>query len=49
MTGAAPAVAGSDTITVIGGFDAMRIFPATVRRRQGRDPEDIAMVLGGTR
>jgi hypothetical protein len=49
MTDAAPAVAGSDTITAIEGFDAMRIFRATVWRRQGRDPEDIAMVLGRTR
>jgi hypothetical protein len=49
MADATPALAGSDTITVIEGFDAMRIFLAAVWRRYGRDPEDIAIVLGGTR
>jgi hypothetical protein len=39
----------SDTITVIEGFGAMRIFLATVWRRQGNLPEDIAFVLGGSR
>jgi hypothetical protein len=43
------ALTASDTITVIEGFDAMRIFLATVWRRHGRDPEDIAFVLGGAK
>jgi hypothetical protein len=38
----------SDTITVIEGFDAMRVFLATVWRRHGRTPEDIAFVIGGS-
>ena len=36
----------SDTITVIEGFDAMRIFLATVWRRHGAAPDDIAFVVG---
>jgi hypothetical protein len=39
----------SDTITVIEGFDAMRIFLATVCQRQGKASEDIALILGGAR
>jgi hypothetical protein len=44
-----PALTASDTITVIEGFDAMRIFLEMVWRRLGRDPQDIAFVLGGAR
>jgi hypothetical protein len=44
-----PALTASDTITVIEGFDAMRIFLAMVWRRLGRDPQEIAFVLGGAR
>ncbi len=43
------ALTASDTITVIEGFDAMRIFLAMVWRRLGRDPEDIAFVLGAAK
>jgi hypothetical protein len=43
------ALTASDTITVIEGFDAMRIFLAMVWRRLGWDPEDIAFVLGGAK
>lgn len=43
------ALTPSDTITVIEGFDAMRISPAMVWRRLARDPEDIAFVLGGAK
>jgi hypothetical protein len=49
MTDAPPGLTESDTITVIEGFDAVRIFLATVWRRHGRDPEDIAIVLGGAK
>lgn len=38
----------SDTITLIEGFDAMRLFLETVWRRHGRTPEEIAFVLGGS-
>lgn len=43
------ALTASDTITVIEGFDAMRNFLALVWRRLGREPEDIALVLGGAK
>ena len=49
MTETAAGPTASDTITVIEGFVAMRIFLATVWRRQGKPPEDIAFVLGGSR
>jgi hypothetical protein len=49
MTETAAGPTASDTITVIEGFAAMRIFLATVWRRQGKPPEDIAFVLGGSR
>src|ERR1700731_2839791 len=39
----------SDTITVIEGFDAMRIFLATVWQRQGKASEDLALILGAAR
>ena len=39
----------TDKITVLEGFDAMRIFLETIWQRQGRSPEDIAFVLGGSR
>jgi hypothetical protein len=39
----------SDTITVIEGFDAMRVFLATVWQRQGKASKDIALILGGSR
>ena len=39
----------SDSITVIEAFDAMRIFLATVWRRQGETSEDMALIVGGAR
>ena len=39
----------TDTMTVLEGFDAMRIFLETVWLRQGKDAEEIAFVLGGSR
>jgi hypothetical protein len=44
-----PALTASDNITVLEGFDAMRLFLAMVWRRLGREPQDIAFVLGGAR
>jgi hypothetical protein len=35
-----------DTITVIEGYDAMRIFLETVWRRHGKSVEEIAFLLG---
>ena len=49
MTETAPEPKPSDTMTVIEGFDAMRIFLATVWQRQGRATADIASILGGAR
>jgi hypothetical protein len=49
MTDATTGLTAADTITVIEGFDALRVFLATVWRRHGKDPEDIAFVLGGAR
>ena len=37
----------TDTITVIEGYDAMRVFLETVWRRHGKPVEEIAFVLGG--
>lgn len=39
----------TDMLTVREGFDAMRLFLETVWLRQGRTPEDIAFLLGGSR
>jgi hypothetical protein len=39
----------TDKITVLEGFDAMRAFLETIWQRQGKAPEDIAFVLGGSR
>jgi hypothetical protein len=39
----------SDTITVIEGFDAMRVFLKTVWQRQGKAADDIASILGRSR
>jgi hypothetical protein len=49
MSETTPEPKPSDTITVIEGFDAMRIFLATVWQRQGKASEDIALILGGAR
>jgi hypothetical protein len=37
----------SDTITVVEGYDAMRIFLETVWRRHGKTDEEIEVLLGG--
>jgi hypothetical protein len=39
----------TDAITVLEGFDAVRIFLETLWRRQGKDAAEIAFVLGATR
>jgi hypothetical protein len=39
----------TDTITVLEGFDAMRVFLETVWERQGKASEDIAFVIGGSK
>jgi hypothetical protein len=49
MTDTIAAPTASDTITVIEGFDAMRVFLMTVCRRHGKTPQDIAFVLGGSK
>jgi hypothetical protein len=37
----------TDTITVADGYDAMRIFLETVRRRHGDADAQIELVIGG--
>jgi hypothetical protein len=37
----------SDTITVVDGYDAMRIFLKTVWERHGRADEEIELMIGG--
>jgi hypothetical protein len=37
----------TDTITVVEGYDAMRIFLETVRRRHGDAAGQIELVIGG--
>jgi hypothetical protein len=37
----------SDTITVVEGYDAMRIFLETVWRRHGKTDEEIELLIGG--
>ena len=39
----------TDTITLVEGYDAMRIFLETVWRRHGKTVEAIELVLGGLR
>jgi hypothetical protein len=36
----------TDTITVVEGYDAMRIFLETVLRRRGDTAEEIAFIVG---
>jgi hypothetical protein len=42
-------VKAADTITVLEGFDAMRLFLEAVWLRQGKDAAEVAFVLGGSR
>jgi hypothetical protein len=37
----------SDTITVVEGYDAMRIFLETISRRDGNTSEEIELLIGG--
>ncbi len=37
----------SDTITIVEGYDAMRIFVETVWRRHGKTDEEIELLIGG--
>ena len=37
----------ADTITVVEGYDAMRIFLETVWRRHGKTDEEIELLIGG--
>jgi hypothetical protein len=37
----------TDTITLIEGYDAMRIFLETVLRRLGKTDEEIDFIVGG--
>jgi hypothetical protein len=39
-------IKATDTITVIEGYDAMRVFLETVWRRHGEPVEEIAFLLG---
>jgi hypothetical protein len=39
----------TDTITVIEGYDAMRIFLETMLRRRGDTAEEIAFIVGALR
>ena len=40
-------IKATDTITVVEGYDTVRVFLETVWRRHGRPVEEIAFVLGG--
>lgn len=42
------AIIKTDTITLVEGFGAMRIFLETVWRRHGKSNEEIEFVLGGS-
>jgi hypothetical protein len=48
MTETAAEPKPSDSMTVIEGFDAMRIFLAAVWRRRGSASEDLASIVGGS-
>jgi hypothetical protein len=37
----------SDTITLIEGYDAMRIFLETISQRDGKTSEEIELLIGG--
>jgi hypothetical protein len=39
----------TDRITVLEGYDAMRVFLEAAWERQGKDAEEIALLLGGSR
>ena len=37
----------TDTITMVEGYDAMRLFLETVSRRLGKTTEEIQLIIGG--
>ena len=47
MTADMAIMKASDTITVVEGYDAMRIFLETVRRRHGKIADEIEFIVGG--
>jgi hypothetical protein len=47
MSADAADVEGADTITVVEGFNAMRMFLVTALRRQGKRDEEIEFIVGG--
>ena len=47
MTDDVNIVSATDTITLIEGYDAMRIFLETVSLRLGKTEEEIDFVVGG--
>jgi hypothetical protein len=47
VTEAATIMKATDTITVVEGYDAMRICLETIWRRYGKDAEQIEFVLAG--
>ena len=49
MTKETPLPKATEKITVLEGFDAMRIFLEAVWQRQGWAAAEIAFVLGGSR
>ena len=47
MTADMAIMEATDTITVVEGYDAMRIFLETVSRRHGKTDEEIEFIIGG--
>ena len=47
MTADMAIMEATDTITLVEGYDAMRIFLETVRRRHGDAAGQIELVIGG--
>ena len=47
MTGDVTIMNATDTITLIEGYDAMRIFLETVSLRLGKTDEEIDFIVGG--
>jgi len=49
MTAESSVPRAMDTITVLEGFDAMRVFLEVIWQRQDRTSHEIGFVLGGSR
>ena len=47
MTADMAIMEATDTITLVEGYDAMRIFLETVSRRHGKTDEEIEFIIGG--